>query len=65
MDCGFIDKFIMSELTDGEERLFQQLDDFASHCNIDLVAFWRTSRLCLTLEEFIELAEKGGFTLRA
>jgi hypothetical protein len=62
----FIDKFIMSsELTEGEERLFQRLDDFASQSNIDLVAFWRTSRLCLTLEEFLELSQKGGFSLSA
>jgi hypothetical protein len=38
-----------SELSQAEELLFQRLDDFASRNHLDLLDFWKTTRLCLTL----------------
>jgi hypothetical protein len=52
-----------SEPTDGEIRLYRRLDQFVSQNEIDLLMFWKTTRLCLTLEEFSELLEAINFAI--
>lgn len=47
----FLHKNIMaSEPTEGELQLLARLDDFVAENSIDLLSFWKTNRLCLTLD---------------
>lgn len=39
-----------SEPTEGELQLLGRLDEFVGENSIDLLTFWKTNRLCLTLE---------------
>lgn len=53
LEYSFIYKAMSQGLSDAESALFHQLDAFAADNNVDLLAFWSTNRLCLTLEEFL------------
>lgn len=39
-----------SEPTEGELQLLGRLDEFVAENSIDLLAFWKTNRLCLTVD---------------
>ena len=47
--------------TEIELTIFSRLSSFAEAYEISLTTFWNTTRLCLTLEEFIELLHKIEF----
>lgn len=48
---AFLHKNIMaSEPTEGELQLLGRLDEFVAENSIDLLAFWKTNRLCLTVD---------------
>lgn len=51
------------EPTEGELQLLARLDDFVAENSIDLLSFWKTNRLCLTLDEFLDLLNEVNFSV--